>query len=197
MTIQARTQPVHIYQGDDLAEMAFLRQDADLKRRRYDEAKRSGTLRGGGDTEAKDAEDKYDQFVAEAAERATTVTIRALGRRQWRSLLDAHRPRYETRMVDGAEQEVMLADDVEYGVNTATFPEALLTYRSPERAEMRTIVEPTFADSTECLAFLDDLSGGDFDRLWIAAYYLNGSLGGDPKATTYSSGSLTSEPTST
>lgn len=195
MAINARQQEVHIYQGDDLGRIAQLRQVANAAERRYEQAKEAGTLRG-GDSEVKAAKDAYDEFVREAAERAETVVIRALGRRQWAALIDEHRPRYERRVVDGQEQEVMHPDDDDYGVNTATFPDALLTYVNPNRPDMRTIVEPDFPTAQDRLDWLDDLSGGDFLRLWATAFHLNGEPGIDPKATTYGAATSTSGATS-
>ena len=182
MTINARTQEVHIYQGDDLAKIGQLRQAYDAAKRRYEQAKEAGTLRG-GDSEVKTTKDAHDEFVREAAERAETVVLRALGRKQWAALLDEHRPRYERRLIDGHEQELLHPDDADWGVNIKTFPEVLLTYVNPNRAEMRTITAPDFPTAEDRLAWLDDLSGGDFLRLWATAYHLNGEPGSDPKAT--------------
>jgi hypothetical protein len=177
---------VLIYKGTDLAKIAELRQAADVAERRYRLAQDAGTLRGGDRESPQAAKDAHDAFVAEAAERAELVRIEALGRKQWRALLAEHPPRRVTRLVDGANTEMLHEEDAELGVNTLTLPDALLTYVDPVRPDMHTIAAPNFPTVPALVEWLDDLSGGDFDRLFLTAYSLNGSMGVDPKATTYS-----------
>lgn len=190
-----RTTEVLIYGGGDLQRLSELRQAADVADRLHQQAVKAGTARGDGGVVTAKAE--HDAFVAEAAERAQIVKLRALGRKQWRALLDEHPPRRVSRLIDGSQTEVIHDDDEELGVNTATFSEALLTYVDPVRDDMRTIVEPEFPTKSALTDWLDDLAGGDFDKLFISAYYLNGSVGYDPKETVYSPTSPTSAATST
>lgn len=190
-----RTAEVWLYKGDDYARLAELRKVADAAQRVYEQAKEAGTLRG-GDAGPKTEKDAYDAFVAEAAERATLVRIQALGRRQWRSLVDENPARRELRVLDDAKQEVVHDDDADYGVNTSTFPDKILTYRDPTREEMRTIVEPDFPTAAALTDWLDNLSGGEFDRLWVTAFYLNREPGIDPFVTTFSAISRESSATS-
>lgn len=184
-----------IYRGSDLAKIAELRQAADAAERRHRQAVDGGTLKM-GDAGPQAAKDEHDAYVAEAAERATLVRLEALGRKQWRALLAEHEPRRVTRLVDSAQTEIVHEDDAELGVNAETFPDALLNYVNAARDDMRTIVAPEFSSSGDRQDWLDDLSGGDFDRLFLTAYTLNSSLGIDPKATTYSGPSPTSSGTS-
>lgn len=190
-----RTAEVWLYKGEDYAKLAELRKAADTAQRAYDQAKEAGTLRG-GDTGPKDEKAAYDAFVAEAADRATLVRLSALGRRQWRALLDEHPPRRELRVIDDAKQEVVHDDDADFGINTSTFPDKLLGYRDPTRDDLRTILEPEFPTVAALNDWLDELSGGEFDRLWVTAFYLNREPGVDPKLTTFSAVSPESSATS-
>lgn len=184
-----RTGEVVIYSGTDLAKIAELHQNAERADRLYKQARESGTAKiGPGDEQTpQQAKDAHDAFVAEAAERAEIVKLRAIGRRQWRALLDKHPARTVRRMLDGAESDVTHDDDEGYGVNTASFSEALLTFSEGNGDDLeQTIVSPEFASKDARLKWLDNLSGGDFDRLFLTAYNLNGSLGFDPKEAVYS-----------
>lgn len=176
---------IPIYKGDDLARLAELHQAKVVAERRYAQAQDSGTGRMGDAESPKAASDAYAAAVEEAAERATFVRIEPLGRKQWRALLDEHPPRRVQRLIDGATSEVVHEDDAELGVNTATLPEALLTYVDPNRADMRTIAKPEFPTKAALVEWLDELSGGIFDKLFLVAFFLNSSGGSDPKAEAY------------
>jgi hypothetical protein len=77
--------------------------------------------------------------VDEAAERALEVTFQSIGRRRFAELVEKHPP----RMVDGEPGEdgnvkqVEHEDDQGFGVNTSTFPRALLTFRDGDYAPHR------------------------------------------------------------
>jgi hypothetical protein len=187
---------VFIYNSEDLANLAKLHNQAERAERAFDQAQKAGNFRGGDGLSPQAAKDAYDAAVADASTRAQVVRLEALGRKQWRALLAEHPPRRVTRLVDGANTEVIHDDDVELGVNTDTLPEVLLTYTDPNRPDMKTVVAPAFPTAASLLEWLDDLSGGDFDKLFLTAYYLNGELGVDPKATTYSAASPVSAATS-
>lgn len=177
-TIKPRTTAVIIYQGDDLERLGELRMAAETADRIARQAK--GSARVGDEVSAQPAKDAYDDFVREAAERATVVTLTIIGNRRFRELRKEH-PARET-VVDGAV--VVHEDDAEFDVNTETFPDALLTYRDQGR---QTIVDPEFPTRQAVQDFLDDdISEGDYERLWVAAYWLNKALGSDPKALVYS-----------
>ena len=189
-TIKPRTTSVVIYQGDDLERLGELRREAEIAQRAVDEA--ADKPRRMGDAPTAQAErDAYDAFVEEAAERATVIEIRSIGRKRFRDLLADHPP----RMVKDAEgKDVTHEDDSLFEVNMETFPDALLTYVS---GDVRTIVAPTFPTSTDLREFVDnDLAYGDFDRLFTTAYMLNKAEGVDPKGTRYSSGIRSSDVTS-
>lgn len=186
-TIKPRSAQVVIYQGDDLQQIAELRQDADVKQRIADEAARNTNRRAGDDetpvADAQAARDAYDAFVDEAAERAVVVELHALGRKQFQSLMLAHPPR---KVPDDEGKQVTHDDDAPYEVNVETFAEPFLSFIDPKDGR-RTIASPEFATQDECVAWLDDLSEGDFDKLFATAYLLNRMPGADPKASRFSS----------
>lgn len=153
------TVEVPIYQGDDLATLKELRRRAEVAVRR--EAMALARLGDKGSTDLAEIQAEHDTFAAEAAERAVMVTLTALGRRQWRSLVAAHPPR------DGNEGDKAL------GANEDTFGDALVA---------ASIVAPTFDTPADREAFLDALTDAQFDRLFFEAYQLNRSEGVDPKA---------------
>jgi len=219
--LKPRTATVLIYHGDDLEKLAALRRDVEVTERIADqaladaEARAKGeSLRAGDDDpvvaarRAWDAAVKpkraaYDTFVAEAAERALEVSIQAIGRRRFARLVCDHPPRMVTEVKPPAEEgsetekvEVVHADDRMWGVNIETLPTALLTFIDPADTEVRTVTAPVFKGGDECEAFLDDeLSEGDFDRLWVAAFMLNRTPSADPKESLYSTASPTSDET--
>lgn len=165
--IEARTSVVTIYTGDYLDRIRHLEAKAEAAR----EAADGGPRRMGEIPEYVRLAEEHDALVAEAEERALHVKLRALGRREWKRLLDEHPPRKDNE------------DDAALGVNEDTFKEALVP---------ASIVEP--ADLTE--DDLDALSAIDFDRLYLAAFGLNRAPGGDPKANLVSRMSTPSDETS-
>jgi hypothetical protein len=186
MSIKPRTATVVIYQGDDLERLSELRRKADTAERIQRENADSARIGDGDDSGVAELKAAYDAFVEEAAERAEVVTLRAIGRGRWRDLLADHQP----REVDGEPHP----DDAVYGCNVETLPDALLTFVD---GDVRTIESPEFATSKACRDFLDnDLSAGDFESLWVTAYWLNVSPGADPKASRYSLDTPSSSETS-
>lgn len=179
--LKPRTTHVLIYQGDDLETIAELQRAAD-------HAERSGTpLRLGDVVEDTPEQQALDAFIDGAAERAVDVELVSIGSRRFRELVEAHPP----RMVGEEVHE----EDAHYGVDVTSFPMALLSYRE---GDVRTVGSPD-ASAPELFEFLaDEVSEGDFERLWVTAYYLNRAPGRDPKAERQSSepspsGSTTSE----
>ena len=151
-TLKPRTATVVIYQGDDLERLGELKREAALAERLaqddLDAARRSARgapLRGGDPDPLVEAEaafeaavkptrDAYDAFLDEAVERAVEVEVQALGRKRFRALVEVHPP----RMVKDSEgKDVPHEDDDGFGVDTATFPDALLTYREGDKADHR------------------------------------------------------------
>ena len=186
-TLKPRVTTVLLYQGDDYEQLGMLRRQAELAERL--ESDKKAAARHGDATSAQDAKDAYDAFVDVAASRAVEVHLRAIGRRRFRTLMEEHPPRKVT--MEGVERSH--EDDAAYDVNTTSFPDALLTYIDPGNREVRTIVAPAFPTSAECQVFLDDeAADGDYEKLWQAAYWLNRSVGADPKAARFSLGSPTS-----
>lgn len=186
-------QTIIIYADDDEARLLELRRDIGLAEAEHEKARKAATRYGDGDLGASEkvqaAEDAYDAFVDEAAERAEAWELSSIGHGEFRDLLATH----PARKVDnddtseGAPKQVVHPEDRQFGVDTSTFGEALLTFKG--RRGRRTIIEPT----EDLLDRLEDLSAGQFDTLWVTAYYLN--LGGpsDPKAMRFSTDPTSNE----
>lgn len=152
--IKPRTAEVIIYQGDDLAQLAELRQAADVA------ARQAGPGRIGDDTAAHTAARAYDDFVTQAAERAVTVGLSQLPRRQWRRIRDTHPPR------EGNE------DDRGAGFDVDAIGEELIP---------ASITAPAFAGEADRETFLDSLAEADWERLLWTAVSLNAQPVADPK----------------
>lgn len=146
--LMPRTTTVLLFQGDDLARIEELRQAAENA---------AGKPRDLGDL---DPAVEHDEFVKEAEQRAVRVVLKALGRKQWRSLVAAHPPRPDVE----ADQSL--------GVNDETFGEALV---------LASLDEPALSGD-EAEEFLDSLRSADFDRLYATAFALNRFQGDAPKA---------------
>lgn len=158
-TVSVRTARIPLYQGDDLALIESLR--GDLERAK---ATAGGLLRV-GDTNATVDAAKAALLAAydDAKPRAVWVTVKALGRRNWRSLIDEHPPR------DGNRED----HDVYGGVaNISTLADPLV---------VASIIEPEFPTPLDRDEFLDRLSDADFTSIFRAAFALNRVPGGDPK----------------
>jgi hypothetical protein len=204
--LKPRSATVTLYQGDDMDRLAALQRAVGLAERIAENGKSAARL-GDVNQSVSEAQAAFDAFVDEAAERALTVEIRSIGRRRFRDLIAEHPPRMVKRKVtqertlgeaeapppvDGPD-EVEHEDDAGYGVNTETFPMALLCYRDGDTV---TIAQPEFATKADVQRFVDDeLAEGDYDQLWIAAYMLNRSPSRDPKALVYSTGSPSTDET--
>lgn len=168
--LKPRTTSFLIYQGDDMETLADLKRAAD-------------SAAGGNRTDdGADEVAAYETFLNEAAERAVEVRIESIGSRRWRDLVMAHPPRMVESEPDdeGKTRQVEHDEDVQWGVNTETFPRALLLF---DDGKARTLAEPEFASEEERAEFIDDeVSDGDFEKAWIAAFQLNASPSRDPKA---------------
>lgn len=178
--LSRRTASVILYQGDDFERLAELRQEADIATALAEQAARDAAPRAGDDEPdsetaevARRKQAVYDAFVDEAAERAVEVRLRAMRGKLFRKLVAEHPPRDDHDM------------DESYRLNTDTFPLQLL---------LECIEEPQMSAGAR-EEFIEDLSDGDYERLWITAYWLNRGTGGDPKATRYSVASPSSDVT--
>lgn len=197
-----RTATVVIYQGDDLSALADLRRAADIAERKADidlniaqaRARADAPRRAGDstpedpqvayDAAVKPSRDAYDAFVDEAAERATVVTLQAIGRKAFRALMREHPPRSsEIVAEDGTKRQEIHEDDSAWGVNTETFPDELLAY--DDDGDL-TILTPEFDTAAKRRKWLDRLADGDFEQLWATAYQLNRAVGADPLASRFS-----------
>lgn len=154
-TITPRTATVILYQGDDAACVA------ELKRRAIEARKQSGGARTADEVpEWQELAEQHEALVAEAKERAVKVTLRALGRKEWRDLVNAHPPR------EGHK------GDEAVGLNESSFADDLVP---------ASILEPTFSSDAEKAYFLDSLSDIQFEELYLNAFALNRSRSADPK----------------
>lgn len=189
---------VTIYHGDDLQRLGELRTAVHIAERAYDDEAtrvRSEPSRFGDDApdelrtkreavEAAKAE--YDAFVDQAASRADEWIIEPIGHEEWRDLLEKHPARMVTQGDGDEAKQVVHEDDADYGVDTRTFPKALLLFVDPDDPEHRTIVKAADADRDEIPKRVKRLPIGKFETLWVSAYWLN--VGGvtNPKAERYS-----------
>lgn len=169
-----------LYQGDDMARLSELKRKVDHAKRVTEES----ASRLGDDFEAAvtTAQSEYDEFVNQAAERAVEVVVNTIGRRRFVELVEKHPPREVDSEPDekGETRKVEHPDDQGYGVNTETFGRALLTFRDGDYV---TLAEPKFSSVREAEDFVDDeLSEGDYEELWLLAYFLNRGPSSDPKA---------------
>lgn len=182
--LKPRSATIVIYQGDDLDRLGDLKREADV----------AGRLSAAGGARLGDvpaAREAYEAFVDDAADRAVEVEIHALGRLRFTELMRTHPPRDVD--VDGQDGKQPHPDDTDWDVNVETFPDALLTYRDGDK---RTIARPDFGSVEEARTFVDEeLAEGDYARMWQAAYLLNRSPSGDPKAVTFFDASPRSDET--
>lgn len=189
--LKPRTAEKLIFHGDDMERLtglrnAVVRAEA-AKVQAEDEAERAsrGPRRAGDDlpdisekvAALEAAQADYDAATDEAAARAVLVRLSAIGSKRFRALLAEHPAREDDDT------------DAEFGVNVETFPRALLSFRD---GDVRTIIDPDV--SAEDLAeFLDDeCSDGDFEELWVLAFWLNKAQGVDPRLGKSSPATLTS-----
>lgn len=161
ITITPRTYQVTIYHGDDQARIADLVQRIGEAKEREGRDENGKSRRAGAVPDSVRLTAEHDALVVEAKERAVPVTLQALGRKQWRSLVAAHPPR------EGNDE------DKAVGVDESAFPDALVP---------ASIVEPKFDIPADRDAFLDSLSDAQFGQLYSVAFYLNRSFGEAPKA---------------
>lgn len=208
--LKPRSATFVLYQGDDLDRLAEKRRKVAIAERAAEQD--SATARAGDTDAAVDtARREFDAFVDEAAERALTVELHSIGRIAFRDLVAQHPPRKVQRKVRleralgeseeppaETSEEVEHEDDAGYGVNTETFPEALLCYfdDSEDDEPVQTIAQPTFKSAAARARFVNrELSEGDFERLWLGAFMLNRSPSADPKALSYGTASPSSDET--
>jgi hypothetical protein len=159
-TITPRQARVHIFQGDDEARILELRAEADRLKPDQKRVTQPRLLHEDPEGEYVRACEAHDEFKREAETRALVITVQALRRKQWRSLVAANPPREDD------------AGDKQLGVNILTFPEALVP---------ASIVAPTFDSPADRDDFLDQLSDAQYDELFWTAFRLNRGGGVDPK----------------
>ena len=174
MSVQPRTATVVIFQGDYADRIRFLEQRAEAAR----EAQGASPRRVGETPEYLSIAEEHDALVREAEESALRVTVQALRRSSWKSLVAKHPPREGNK------------GDASVGVNEDEFKDALVPFVNEGDAEDRTIVDGISADD------LDRLSDVDFDRIYYTAFALNrGAVSSVGKANLYSRMSQQSDET--
>lgn len=182
-----RKTTIYLYDGDDFERLSELRRKVEIAERRAEQAARAP--RRFGDSPADDgvqqAKDAYDAAVDEAAERAESWVLQAIGHEEFRELLKAHPARKVTEGEGDEAREVTHPEDAGFDVNTESFGKALLRFADDDDTDHRTILEPALTGKA-LEKRLRRLAAGEFDTLWIAAYQLN--LGGvaDPKLDRFS-----------
>jgi hypothetical protein len=159
-TVQRRTETVYLYQGDDQVAL-------DEALDEYQQAIVNAGPARLGDTLTTDAAAKYDKLKDELKERAVPVTVRALGGRAFRKLLAECPPRKGNEADEAA------------GCDTDKMSEALLEYVTDHE---RTIVAPALGAKSAVVAWLDDLSDGDYSLIFSAAMRVNRGGQPNPKA---------------
>lgn len=109
-----------------------------------------------------------DEAHADAAAKGRIVTLRALGRKQWRPLKEAHPP----RAGEGVDEDTAKGDRLA-GVNTDTVEDDLV---------FASVISPEFADRAEFDAWSEDLSVGEWTTLVRDAWRLVNVAQFDPKS---------------
>lgn len=186
-----RKTTILIYHGDDFERLAELRREVEIAHRKAESEstapRRFGDLPETVDVQA--AEDAYDAFVDEAAERAEAWVLNPIGHGEFRQLLKDHAPRTVSETDEnGKTVESTHPEDEGWGFNTETFPKALLEFIDPDDDAIRTVVEPAFDTVAALRKRLKRLSVGEYDSIWTAAYMLNSGGVADPKASRFSPG---------
>jgi hypothetical protein len=151
-SVEPRTSVVTIYGGDYLDRLRHLEQ----QHKAAVESERSSSRLLADDAQSPAIAAEHERLKAEAEETALHVTLRALGRKAWRALVEEHPPRPG------------VTSDSDVGVNEATFKEALVP---------ASIVSPELSEDD-----LDAISDIDWDRLYFTAFALNRSPAASPKA---------------
>lgn len=200
--LKPRSAVVPIYQGDDAEHLSELRMGVAIAERQLEQKRQlldsqQNRARRVGDpvavtsdeiaeaeAEVKTRQDAYDDGVDAAAERAVAIRLQSIGRRRFRELVAAHPVRTTT---NDAGEETPHEDDDQFGVNVEEFPLALLSFVDAEDPEIRTVAEPDFKGPRAVLEFFEDqVSDGDVEKIWQAAYALNRASSSDPKDLRYS-----------
>lgn len=171
ITVERRSAVVTIYQGDYLDRIRDLEARAEAAERAArpvgDDEDRTPTaprrLSDPPETpEYVQLAREHDALVREAEEHAIHVRVVALKRADWKAMLRNHPPKPDPT----APQDVQ---DFEksVGVHEETLKEELVP---------ASVVEPEPGE------WIEELSDGDFDRIYLTAFALNRTSGGDPKA---------------
>lgn len=157
---------VALYQGDyqqRVAEAAKAVEDA--KKRAKDGAALPRLM--GEVSEVEQLTEAHNALVAEAeAEGCLVVSLRALGRKTWSTMVSQHPPR-----TGEGHKEDDIKSDAEVGVNEETFSEVLV----PAAIASLSDPEQSVPD------LLENISSMQFTELYINAFALNRDVGYRPK----------------
>ena len=194
---------IPIYADDDFERLAELRREVSIAERNLEAARAEAEESAGtpvrvGDDETdrvaearvalQAAQDAYDAFVDEAAERAEMWVLKPIGHEAFRDLLRTHPPRKVTEGEGDEAKQVDHPDDAGWGVNTETFGKALLLFVDPDDDEVRTVVEPAFDTEAALRKRVKRLSAGEFATMWATAMHANSGVVADPRMSRFSSG---------
>lgn len=165
LSIKPRRTEVVLFQGGDYDHIETLALEVEAAAQVV--ASRSARLGDDDETDVRTKASEYDAAVAEAAERGLTVVVVALPRKQYRGLINEHPPREDNEQ------------DRSWGFNYETLADPLVPASVP-------LVDPEteavqFASEGDRQSFLDELSDGDFSRLYSAAIKVNQGGGINPK----------------
>ena len=160
-------------------------------------------LRGGDEIPAEEitkaeaslqaAQDAFDAFLDEAAERAEDWILESIGHEEFRDLLKDNPIRtITTTKEDGSTSEEIDPEDKAWGVNTETLPKLLILFADPEDPDIRTVAEVKVGrtniakDPAALRKRVKRLSAGQFEKLFAEALLLNRAGVSDPKFNRFS-----------
>lgn len=136
------------------------------------EQKNPPTLLAGEDLPSESIAAEYHALKAEAevdaAEKRRIVTLRALGRKQWRPLREKHPP----RVGDGVDEDTVKSDRLA-GVNTDSVADDLV---------FASVIQPVFETRSAFDVWADELSEGEWQTLVTDAWRLVNVAQYDPKS---------------
>jgi hypothetical protein len=123
------------------------------------------------DAPVQEAAAAYDEFLAEATERADHVAITALPKTQWRDLLAAYPPREPRMSEDGETVLERFVSDEQHGFNTDELAQPLV---------LASLDVDQFDSPEDIEPWVDELDDQSFSRIYSAAVRINEGRGPNP-----------------